>query len=212
MRNIPVFTTEFGVASLILKEIPYSQTAYIKIQSSLDGDALLQECVSFCKAAGAERIFASGHTTLEKYLLHSEIWAMEVAREVLADSPCKMVAVTGETLEQWRELYNARMSAVDNAVYMSEMDAKQMLQRGDGYFVYRDDTPVGIVMASAGKLDAVASLAPGGGRESVLALKNVFTCSTIRLEVASTNHRAIRLYEDLGFTKTEVVSAWYKII
>ena len=35
MRNIPVFTTEFGVASLILKEIPYKGTAYVRLQSSL---------------------------------------------------------------------------------------------------------------------------------------------------------------------------------
>ena len=58
MRNIPVFTTEFGVASLILKEIPYTQTAYIKILSSLAPVELLEECRSFCRAAGAEKIYA----------------------------------------------------------------------------------------------------------------------------------------------------------
>ena len=44
MRNIPVFTTEFGVASLILKEIPYTGIAYVRLQSSLFPEKLLEEC------------------------------------------------------------------------------------------------------------------------------------------------------------------------
>jgi hypothetical protein len=35
MRDIPMFTTEYGVASLVLKEIPYQAAAYITIQDSL---------------------------------------------------------------------------------------------------------------------------------------------------------------------------------
>ena len=67
MLDIPMFTTENGAASLILKEIPYSEAAYIKIHSSQAPEALLEECVSFCRMAGAENIYASGHVILEKY-------------------------------------------------------------------------------------------------------------------------------------------------
>ena len=34
MRDFPVFTTEYGVASLILKEVPYRQEAYIILQAT----------------------------------------------------------------------------------------------------------------------------------------------------------------------------------
>ena len=33
----------------------------------------------------------------------------------------------------------------------------------------------------------------------------------LRLEVASTNERAIRLYEKLGFIKTGEISRWYRV-
>jgi ribosomal protein S18 acetylase RimI-like enzyme len=32
---------------------------------------------------------------------------------------------------------------------------------------------------------------------------------TVTLEVASTNEKAIRLYEKLGFVKTEILRSWY---
>ena len=50
MRDIPVFTTQYGVASLVLREIPYRQEAYISIQSSLQPEQLLEECIGFCRA------------------------------------------------------------------------------------------------------------------------------------------------------------------
>ena len=38
MRDFPIFTSEFGVSSLILKEIPYRGEAYIRIRDVQDGD------------------------------------------------------------------------------------------------------------------------------------------------------------------------------
>ena len=31
MKDFPMFTTEYGVASLILKEVPYRQVAFVNI-------------------------------------------------------------------------------------------------------------------------------------------------------------------------------------
>ena len=59
-----MFTTSSGVASLILQEIPYRPEAYVRIRSCSDLGGLLDECVSFCKAVGAERIYATGHEGL----------------------------------------------------------------------------------------------------------------------------------------------------
>ena len=67
MRDIPMFTTENGAASLIFKEIPYTSTGYVKVQSSLEPELFLQDCVAVCRMAGAESVVASGHVYLERY-------------------------------------------------------------------------------------------------------------------------------------------------
>ena len=69
MKDIPVFTTDFGVASLILKEIPYRGEAYIRIQDLQPGmiGPMIDECVSFCEMAGAETVYATGSEELEGY-------------------------------------------------------------------------------------------------------------------------------------------------
>ena len=69
LKDIPMFDTQTGVSSLILKEIPYKQVAYVKVQSvQPDGlGAHLQECVSFCRMCGAERVLASGHEGLDQW-------------------------------------------------------------------------------------------------------------------------------------------------
>ena len=69
MRDFPMFTTENGIASLILKQIPYWGSAYIRIQDSKEPEMLLAECVDFCHCAGAQKIYATGHSVLEKYPL-----------------------------------------------------------------------------------------------------------------------------------------------
>ena len=51
MKDIPIFDTDTGVSTLLLKEIPYRQTAYVKVQSVQPGGLRehLEECVSFCR-------------------------------------------------------------------------------------------------------------------------------------------------------------------
>ena len=56
MKDLPMFTTQNGVASLTLREIPYQQTAYIKLQATQQPKELLEECVGFCRAVGAEKV------------------------------------------------------------------------------------------------------------------------------------------------------------
>ena len=54
MKDIDLFTTEYGIASLILKEIPYKGEAYIRLRETQQPELLLQECVRFCRRCGAE--------------------------------------------------------------------------------------------------------------------------------------------------------------
>ena len=56
MKNIPLFTSSYGLATLILKEISWNGRAYVLIRSVWNDQtaALLEECRGFCRAAGAE--------------------------------------------------------------------------------------------------------------------------------------------------------------
>ena len=67
MRDFPVFTTENGVGSITLKEVPYKGIAYIKIQSSQQPCEFLEECVDFCISAGADRIYDMKNVWISAY-------------------------------------------------------------------------------------------------------------------------------------------------
>lgn len=212
MKDIPVFTTENGVASLILKEIPYRGEAYIRIQSSLSAEALLAECVQFCTMCGAEKIYAAGHPYFEKYPVHTSVLQMRRSLEGIGDTDASLFPVQEQTLIQWRKLYNERMRDVPNAAWMTEKDGQEMLKKGDGYFVHRDGQLLGIGRAFGDRIDAVIAAQPGMGADVVLALCHALTADTAVLEVASGNPRAIRLYQRLGFTRTGELSRWFRVV
>ena len=134
MRDIPMFTTEYGVASLVLKEIPYQETAYIIIRDSLEPEKLLEECRGFCRACGAEKIYATGHTILEKRPFLTAIWEMRRDTAGIPDTDAALWPVQDQTLDEWRRIYNQKVKSVPNGAWMTEADGKAMLQKGDGYF------------------------------------------------------------------------------
>ena len=212
MKDFPVFTTEYGVASLILKEIPYKGVAYIFIRSSQQPEELLQECVSFCRICGAERIYATGHEELLKYPLHSVIY--EMRGEAVTDEGMveNLWPVTAETVGRWREIYNRRMRAVDNASTLEASDEKRITESGGAYFVHEKGQLLGIGWMEQGEVKAVASEVPGAGVRIMHTLMSVIPEEQVHLQVVSTNHRAIRLYEKLGFVKTAEISRWYRIV
>ena len=212
MNDIPVFTTEFGVASLFLREIPYRQRAHIKIQSSLEPEKLLEECIGFCRACGAEWIDAAGHAYLEKYPMITALYAMQCPRDALQETDACLFPVTEETVGQWLDIYNTRMANVPNAAYMDSKDGKELLKTGDGYFVHRDGQLLGIGKAAGDFISAIVAVKPGMGEMVVRTLVSALTEDTVRLMVAGANERAVRLYERLGFTKTKELSRWYRVL
>lgn len=211
MKDIPVFTTENGVASLTLREIPYRGIAYIKIQSSLEPDALVEECAEFCAACGAGKIVATGHPALEKYPFRNAVIQRRRSLDGLPDTDAALFPVQERSLKKWLEIYNTGMRNVANAAWMTEKDGIEMLQKGDGYFVHRGDTLLGIGRASGGKIGAIVAVQKGAGADVVLALCHALTADTAMLEVASNNERAVRLYDRLGFMPTAELSRWYWI-
>lgn len=211
MRDIPMFTTENGAASLILKEIPYRQEAYIRIHSSAAPKELLDECVSFCRIAGAQKIYATGHEYLQKFPLHTKVLRMMRSMDALPETDAMTMPITTETLEQWRQIYNDAMKPIDNASYMDARQAQKLLQEGNGYYVHRNGELLGIGIASNGTIHAVVSVKPGSGQDVLLALTHALFGETVTLEVASTNTRAIRLYERLGFVATAELASWHTV-
>lgn len=211
MRDIPMFTTENGIASLILSEIPYNRKAYIRIHDSCMPDALLQECYDFCKMAGAETIYAGGDPVVVQYPHHTDVLEMCRSCEELPETDAKLVSLQKEMLENWRDLYNSNMRNVLGASFMTITKAEEILSKGIGYLIYRDDKLIGIGIAQEDRIDCVVSLIPGSGRDVLVALCGVLTGERIVLEVASTNKRAVSLYEKLGFVQTEVKFSWYQI-
>lgn len=211
MKNIPMFTTEYGAASLILKEIPYQQAAYITLQASLEPEKLLEECVGFCRACGAERIYASGHEMLQKYPSYTSMWELRCGVESVPESDAALFPVTEQTLDRWRQIYNDKIRKLPNAAWMSEADGREMLKTGDGYFVHRGGELLGIGRASGDRIDWVASVKPGAGKDVVCALAHALWSDTVCLTVASENQKAVALYESLGFLRTRVLSDWFRV-
>ena len=210
MKDFPVFTTEFGVASLILREVPYQGTAYIRIQSSLDPENLVKECVSFCRMVGAERIYAKGHEALAQYPLHCVVNKMSMALEH-REPEANLWPVTEETVAQWREIYNKGMRPFDNHATMTSRDEKKILESGGAYFVHRDRELLGIGWMEGNELLALVSTVPGMGETVARTLFTTVNEDRIVLTVVSTNQRAIRLYERMGFVKIGEVSRWHEV-
>lgn len=211
MKDIPVFTSEYGAASLILKEIPYQGTAYVIIRDSLEPEKLVEECRGFCRVCGADRVFATGHATLEKWPLFTAECRMRCAARALPDTDAALLPVQERTLDTWRNIYNQKVKRVPIGAWMTEADGREMLKKGDGYFIHRGQMLLGIGRAAGDTIDWVAATQPGGGAEVVAALAHVVTEDTVSLTVASTNEKALRLYESLGFLKTEEISRWYAL-
>lgn len=204
-----MFDTEFGIASLVMKEIPYKGIAYIILQEVWDAEKLLKECVSFCKMCGAERIFAAGHASLESYPLYTTILEMRGEATVDTDNLKSLFPVTEETVAQWRAIYNEKMRIVDNAATMTARDEKWILSSGGAYFVHEEGQLLGIGWLEDKTLLAVATAKPGAGKTVMNTLMSLIEGAQMRLEVASTNEKAIRLYEKMGFIQIKELKRWY---
>lgn len=212
MRNIPFFTTEYGAASLTLSEIPYKGVAYVRVQDAVEPMKLIEEAASFCRAAGATRVFLAGHKAVESFPLYTEVWEMTAWHDTLPKPNARIVPVEPDTVEQWREIYNNRMLNVPLAATMTISDAAEIVHKSTGYFIYRDDLLLGIGVAEKSCIKTVISVVPGKGEDVLLALNQVLSGPYITLEVASVNDKATALYERLGFAKKGVISVWHEFI
>ena len=209
MRDIPMFTTENGIASLILSQIPYQKKAYIRIQSTLQPDAFLEECYGFCRAAGAEEIYATGVSFSRKP--DSVIIKMQAPTSGIGDTDALLMLLTDITLDEWVRIYNEKVVSLPNAAYMTGQMAQELLQNGGGYWIHREGSPLGIGKISGSNIDWIGSIVPGAGADILKALCHGIFEDTVTLEVSSANQKALKLYESLGFVPVSQVDSWYRI-
>ena len=213
MKDFPVFPTQYGVASLTLKEIPYRREAYIHVQDVQPGRMreLMEECVGFCRACGAEHVLAGGCGEFDGYPMEGTVLEMNLHRQEPAYPDACVWPVTAETVGEFRTIYNKAMSAVEFAATLTARQEAEIVASGGAYFVHRDGRLLGIGWMDGEELRAIASVVPGMGAVVARSLFSTSTSERIRLEVASGNTRAIRLYERLGFLKTREVFRWYRV-
>lgn len=212
MKNIPLFTTEFGVASLVLDQISFNHTAYIRIQSSAEPNLLLKECLDFCKAVGAESLYVTGIENADDYISTVSVIRMKREREGLPDSTLSAVTVDEMNGELFRSIYNEKMRAISHASAMTPDNLQTVIKQKNGYFLYRNQELLGIGIADDAWIRTIIALKKGAGESILLALNQMLIGDTVNVELVDTNIRAKRLYERMGFGLYDIVSTWYKIL
>ena len=210
MKDIPLFTTQNGVGSLALEEIPYKGCAYIRVQSSADPKVFLNECADFCKAAGATHCYATG-VGADQFPYYTSVIQMKRMLEGLPESDAAVFPVQENTIEKWCEIYNERMRDVPNAATMTMSKAKALVEKGSCYFVHRQGALLGIGCVNCDRIDAIATVHKGSGKDVLIALCRALTGDTVTVEAATTSQRAIKLYEGLGFINSKHLFDWYQI-
>lgn len=211
MRDIPIFSTELGVASLTLSQIPYSGKAYIRIQDTAQPESFIDECAGFCRAAGAETIYITGHSICEKYKEYTSVIEMQCLKSTLGQTDAALFPATDETLSGWRQIYNDKIVKVPNGAWLTISDAQMYLKDRGLYFVHRGGKLLGTGIVYGNELQWVCAVVPGGGADVVRALCSCVTDDTVKLTVASSNEKAAVLYRKLGFIPTNIHSTWYEL-
>ena len=212
MKDFPMFTTEFGVASLILHEIPYRGEAFILIQDTQQPEELLAECVSFCRICGAEKIYVRGHEIAEKYPLHCIVYEMRGIARVDETKVEHLWPVTQENVAQWRELMNEKMRPVDNSGTLMKKHEQDILGSGGAYFVHREGQLLGAFWLMGDELLLLCATVPGAGERVMHTMMSLMPSQEMKLDVVSTNTLAIRLYEKLGFIRTGEHRRWHRVL
>lgn len=208
MRDIPVFTTENGVATLFLKNVPVTKTAYIKVQDTSHTEAFVRECSDFCRAVGAETVYCNFNVQCSECV---RIISMARPKAGIPETSAQLVPVQEETMALWRNIYNRKMKGIPNASQIMQHESKKYLESGNCYFVERDGVLIGIGMINENRIEALASVSRGAGRDVLLALCNGLQTDVIELSVAEENEKAVMLYESAGFVVKSVLQTWYKI-
>lgn len=210
MKDIPLFTTEYGIASIDLAELAYQSAAYIRVRSCVSGKtaALIDECVAFCRGCGVEHVYAAGKG-LRGYPLDCTILQL---RGSVGEGKCaELRPITQDNCELWRRIANERMAHVDHHATITMTLTKKLLKQGGAYFVCEGERILGIGLVQDGALQLIASTQRGAGECVLRTLAQLLPRDGFCLEVASTNYPALALYERLGFAIVAEKTRWHRV-
>lgn len=215
MKDIPIFTGEHGVATLILREIPHRKQAYVMLRTVWQLDSFLAECRSFCRMAGAESIYVTGGMDLSHLpFVHAmERWTCRRADLPPLSEPVELLPLSEENREDYRRLYNELFAQVPNAASCTMQEAERIQREEQAALAMVNGTIAGLVQWTANRLEAIG-VAPtyrGLGYRLALTVLQQMTGETIELQVSSANTAALKLYARLGFHRAETLSQWYDL-
>lgn len=215
MKDIPIFTTVNGTASLLLREIPYKSCAYVVVRSVFSSglEGLLEECAAFCVQAGAERVLASADEPLETLPHDHDMLLLSRSKEGLPppEMQIELVPVTAENGGSYQALYNRLFFDVPNAATCRRSELEELIARRSGFLALSGGVPAGLGEVSGNELRALG-VSPefrGLGRPLALTLLGRLPGPVLELRTSSRNLRALRLYERIGFRVEQVLSQWY---
>lgn len=217
MKNIPMFTSAYGLATLILKEISWNGRAYVLVRSVWNNQAaeLLEECRGFCRAVGAEELYASWDTN-ELPAEHAYDMIDMTCPKALLPAPRQPVTlepVTPETAEDYLRIYNQCFRQVPGAASYDRKSLEPLYGEDLVWLARVDGQYAAVAEISREGLEGIAVLPEyrGLGHDLAATVLQMIPNPVVRLKVASTNLRARRLYERLGFTEAGISRKWYRL-
>lgn len=217
MKDMPIFMGQWGVGSLVLREIPTKRCAYVMVRSALPGGlrAFLEECRQFCVDAGAEWVLATADEPID-FLPHvHDMLEMTCRRELLPPPwrPIELEPVTAANGDDFLRLYNRLFRAIPNAQTYTQEDLRRILDREQAYFALVGGQRAGFGELCGDELLSIGVLPEhrGLGHPLALTLLSKMDAPVVRLRVSSVNQPALRLYRKLGFDRSRVLSRWYAL-
>ncbi len=216
MKDIPMFTGTHGIASLVFREIAVTGRAYAVVRSVWNGQtaAFLQECLDFCRAGGAEEVYAA-YGTEDLPAAHG--WDMlRMEREKAGLPAGKPVALEGlcpENGQVFLDIYNRCFRDLPGSSVYGAEDLKRLYDTDCAFLAKVDGNYAAIAEISEKGLESIAVLPPyrGLGYDLALAVLPMVPRKTISLKVASTNEKALALYKRLGFQVTDTTERWCRL-
>lgn len=204
MKDFPIYTCSDGIASLILREIPYRQEGYILLRSVFtDVPSLVRTCAGACRAAGAERIYCSGGFDLSAYPIHARLVLRHIATAALPETSAVAVPILPKERAQWTQLHRERFSAV--AMAASCVCAE------NACWIEENGCRIGLGHFHGSQLDSFAALVGGKGQDCLCALVREMHTQTAELLCAVENRPAMRLYDRLGFSVGTLREVWHTV-
>ena len=107
---------------------------------------------------------------------------------------------------------NEKLRPLDYSATLFKKGEQEILERGGAYFVHHKGELLGAGWLADNELLLVVSCQKGAGERVCHTLFSLIPGEEVRLDVVSTNCRAIRLYEKLGFVKTSESRRWYQVL